>query len=90
MKDFELLKRTYPISEYERPCDGLFFIMENSTPEERMTWGINAREELQQKIKAGEKYIYQVAKDHGVFKVMCLCFSNYAIIRKYIFKLEDE
>ncbi|MFA5207319.1 MAG: hypothetical protein WC428_01565 [Candidatus Paceibacterota bacterium] len=95
MKDFELLKRTYPISEFDRPCDGLFFIMENSTPEERMTWGIsgrgiNAREELQQKIKKGEKYIYQVAKDKGEFKVMCLCFSNYMIIRKYIFKLEDE
>jgi hypothetical protein len=95
MKDFELLKRTYPVSEADRPCDGYHYILNNSTADERMTWGvngrgINAREELQKVIKAGEKYIYQVAKDNGEFKVMCLCFSNYAIIRKYIFKLEDE
>jgi hypothetical protein len=95
MKEFELLKRTYPISQYDRLCDGYLYILDNSTPEERKTWGINgrginAREELQKVIKKDEKYIYQVAKENGEFKIMCLCFTNYAIIRKYIFKFEDE
>ena len=89
MKDFELLKRTYPISELERPCDGYDYILRNSTAEERLKWGRWMRE-LQKRIKIGEKYIYQVAKEQGEFKTMCLCFANYAIIRKYIFKLEDE
>lgn len=89
MKDFELLKRTYPVSEFDRNCDGFIYILDNTTTEERKEWKINARE-LQRVIKAGEKYIYQVAKDNGEFKAMCLCFSNYAIIRKYIFKLNDD
>jgi hypothetical protein len=89
VKDFELLKRTYPVSEYNRNCDGFFYILDNTTTEQRKEWQINARE-LQRVIKAGEKYIYQVAKDQGVFKIMFLCFSNYAIIRKHIFKFDDE
>jgi hypothetical protein len=89
MQDFELLKRTYPVSEFDRLCDGYVYIMSNSTPEERKEWGINM-DELQRIIKTGEKYIYQVAKEGKEFKVMCLCFTNYAIIRKKIFKLEDE
>jgi hypothetical protein len=89
MKDFELLKRTYPVSEFDRICDGFEYICFNTTIEERKEWKINARE-LQRVIKKGEKYIYQVAKENGKFKAMCLNFSNYAIIRKYIFKLEDE
>jgi hypothetical protein len=89
MKDFELLKRTYPVSEFERQCDGFAYICDHTTPEERKEWKINLKE-LQRTIKPGEKYIYQVAKDNGVFKVMCLSFSNYAIIRKNIFGFEDE
>ena len=89
MKDFELLKRTYPVSEYNRTCDGFIYILDNTTTEERKEWKINALE-LQRVIKAGEKYIYQVAKDQGVFKIMCLSFSNYAIIRKHIFKFDDD
>jgi len=89
MKDFELLKRTYPVSEFERNCDGFVYILDNTTTMERKEWRINARE-LQRVIKADEKYIYQVAKDKGVFKVMSMCFSNYAIIRKHIFGLDDE
>jgi hypothetical protein len=89
MKDFELLKRTYPITEFDRQCDGYYFILDNTTPIERKEWKINARE-LQRVIKKGEKYIYQVAKDKGEFKVMYLCFKNYEIIRKHIFKLEDD
>lgn len=89
MRDFELLKRTYPVSEYNRNCDGFIYILDNTTPEERKEWRINAKE-LQREIKAGEKYIYQVAKDQGVFKIMSLSFSNYAIIRKHIFKFDDD
>ena len=89
MKDFELLKRTYPVSQHERFCDGYDYIMKNSTPEERKEWEINENE-LQKTIKEGEKYIYQVAKENGEFKIMCLCFTNYAIIRKKIFKFEDD
>ena len=89
MKDFELLKRTYPVSEFNRNCDGFIYILDNTTTKERKELKINARE-LQREIKEGEKYIYQVAKDNGVFKAMCLSFSNYAIIRKHIFKLNDD
>jgi len=89
MKDFELLKRTYPVSEFDRVCDGYFYIMQNSTQEERLEWGIDLQE-LQRIIVAGEKYIYQVAKEGQEFKTMCLCFKNYEIIRKKIYKLEDD
>ena len=89
MKDFELLKRTYPVSQHERNCDGYDYIVKNSTDEERFEWGIDLNE-LQRVIKVGEKYIYQVAKEDEEFKIMYLCFTNYAIIRKNIFKLEDE
>jgi hypothetical protein len=41
MKEFELLKRTYPISQYDRLCDGYLYILDNSSTEERKTWGIN-------------------------------------------------
>ena len=88
-KDFELLKRTYPISQHDRFCDGYDYIMKNSTPEERQEWGIDEKG-LQCTIKQGEKYIYQVAKEGKEFKTMYLCFANYAIIRKKIFKFEDE
>ena len=89
MHDFELLKRTYPTSCYERLCDGYDYIINNSTEEERLEWGIDINE-LQRTIKEGEKYIYQVAKEGREFKIMSLCFQNYAIIRKKIFKFDDE
>ena len=89
MNDFELLKRTYPISLFDRFCDGYDYILKNSSEEERLEWNININE-LQHIIKAGEKYIYQVAKEGKEFKVMSLSFTNYAIIRKKIFKQDDE
>jgi len=89
VKGFELLKRTYPVSEYNRYCDGFVYILDNTTTEERKEWKINAKE-LQREIKKDEKYIYQVAKEHGEFKIMSMCFSNYAIIRKHIFGIDDE
>ena len=88
MKDFDLLKRTYPISEIDRLCDGYNYIVANSTIEERQEWGIDLN--LQKVIMAGEKYIYQVAKEGREFKTMCLCFKNYEIIRKKIFKFDDD
>ena len=88
-KDFDLLKRTYPISQFDRYCDGYDYILKNTTPRERRENGIKKRS-LQRIIKGGEKYIYQVAKEVGEFNIMCLCFSNYAIIRKHIFGIDDE
>lgn len=87
--DFKLLKRTYPVSEFDRFCDGYDYIMKNSTPQEREEWGIEEKE-LQRVIKEGEKYIYQVAREGKEFKIMCLCFKNYEIIRKKIYKLADD
>ena len=89
MRDFELLKRKYPVSQFDRNCDGYDYIVKNSTEEERKEWGIDLKD-LQRVILEGEKYIYQVAKEGKEFKVMCLCFNNYEIIRKKIFKLEDD
>jgi len=89
MKDFELLKRTYPVSEFDRYCDGYRYILENTSEEERQEWGIDVRE-LQREIRAGEKYIYQVAKEGELFKIMSMCFDNYRIIRKHIFGFDDE
>ena len=89
MKGFELLKRTYPVSEFNRNCDGFVYILDNTTTEERKEWCINTKD-LQREIKKGEKYIYQVAKENGEFKIMCLSYPNYAIIRKYIFGFDDE
>ncbi len=44
MHKFELLKRTYPISQYDRYCDGYFFILNNTTEEERNELEININE----------------------------------------------
>ena len=56
MKDFELLKRTYPVSQHERNCDGWDYIASNSTIEERKEWKIKLNQ-LQSTIKVGEEYI---------------------------------
>jgi len=89
MKNFELLKRTYPVSEFDRLCDGYEYIIYNSTPEQRLKWNI-IDNELQKIIKSGEKYIYQVAKEKKEFKIMSLCFKNYEIIRNFFFIFDDE
>lgn len=89
MKKFELLKRTYPISQFLRNCDGYNYILKNSSTEERNGWGINDSE-LQKIINEGEKYIYQVAKENGKFKIMTLCFNNYAIIKKHINMFDND
>lgn len=89
MFNFELLKRTYPVSKFKRFCDGYEYILNNTTEEERKEWGIELNE-LQKIINPNEKYIYQVAKEGKEFKIMSMCFSNYSIIRKHIFGFEDE
>lgn len=89
VKHFELLKRSYPISQYKRFCDGYDYIIKNTTKKERKKWKIE-KKKLQRIIEPGEKYIYQVAKENKEFKIMCLCFSNYSIIRKYIYGFDDE
>ena len=60
MDEFTQLKRTYPVSLWQRECDGYAYIMENSTEEERIKWGIDF--ELQEFIEIDEKYIYEVGK----------------------------
>lgn len=90
IKDFVLLKRTYPVSQINRVCDGYLYILDNTTAEERKEWKINARE-LQREIKKGERYIYEVGKESYIrFNTKCICFSNFAIIRKHIFGFDDE
>ena len=88
MNDLILLKRTYPISKFNRFCDGFFFIKKNFTDEELKKMGINPNK-IQRIIKEGEKYIYQVAKDGKEFKTLSLSFHNFELIRKHIFKFDD-
>lgn len=87
--NFVLLKRTYPISQQNRFCDGYDYILKNTTPRERRKWEIK-KKSLQQIIKDGEKYMYLVGKEDGEFQYLCVCFPNYEIIRKHLFGLEDE
>lgn len=89
MQKFELLKRTYPTSKFDRYCDGYEYIMKNTTLEERKNLGI-VDSELQRIINKNEKYIYQVAKEGKEFKVMHLCFKNYEIIRTKMYDVNDN
>lgn len=89
MKKFELLKRTYPISNFDRLCDGYEYIMKNTTKKERENNNIDDHM-LQKVIKRGEKYMYQVAKENGIFKIMHLSFNNFEIIRRNVYGLHDE
>ena len=90
IKEFVLLKRTYPVSQTNRVCDGYLYILDNTAPKQRKEWKINARE-LQREIRKGERYIYEVGKEsYRIFNAKYICFSNFAIIRKHIFKTDDE
>lgn len=84
MKDFVLLKRTYPISQQDRYCDGYDYIIKNTTNEERNQLEI-LNINIQKTIQTGEKYIYQVGKLNNKFKVMCVSFNNHKIIRRLFF-----
>lgn len=85
MRGFYLLKRSYPISQYERYCDGYDFFIEHTTKKERSEWGINENK-LQRLISVGEKYIYQVAKIDKEFHTHYMSISNFRLIRKYLFE----
>jgi hypothetical protein len=90
MSKFTLLKRSYPTSQYKRVCDGYDFIINNSTKEERLEWGV-IDSELQKTIDADEKYIYEVAKtEKGKFESKAYSFKNYKIIRNHILGLQDD
>lgn len=55
MQDFELLKRTYPVSQYDRFYDDYDYIVKNSTEEERKERGTDLNN-LQKIIKRGELF----------------------------------
>lgn len=89
MDEFTLLKRTYPINSIERECDAYKHLMENTTPEQRLSWGV-VDTNLKQVIKENEKYIYQVGKVNDKFQTVSYSFENYEIIRKFIYGIVDE
>jgi hypothetical protein len=88
-KEFILLKKTFPISKYDRECNGYKYFIDNTTIEQRKEWGIND-ESLKKIILKNEKYIYQVGNEGGKFKVLYSSFENYELIRKYIFGVADD
>jgi hypothetical protein len=89
MDGFTLLKRTYPINTSERDCDAYKHLMENTTSEQRLSWGI-VDADLKRTIKENEKYIYQAGKVKGDFQTVSYSFENYALIRKFIYGIADE
>lgn len=89
MNDFQHLKRTYPISQFERECDAYKFLIENTTEDQRIEWGIDTKS-LKKTILPNEKYIYQAGKEHGEFKTMCSSFQNFALVREFIFGIKDK
>ena len=89
MKKFQLLKQTFPISKFDRECDGYKYIVDNINWYSKNKFGIK-KSELQKIIRKGEKYLYRVGKENGKFKVMHIALSNFKLIRKNYFKLSDE
>ena len=89
MDKFQLLKQTFPISEFDRECDGYAFIMERLPKPVREQLGIDDKK-LQKLIMMGEKYMYRVGKENGKFSAMTISLANFEIIRKNIFLLTDE
>lgn len=89
MKGFIHLKRTYPISQYERECDAYKYLIQNTTDEQRTGWGISTHQ-LKKTIQPQEKYIYQAGLEGGTFKTMCSSFENFAIVREFIFGIKDK
>lgn len=88
MKKFHFLKQTFPVSEFDRECDGYKFILDNLPKEVREALGIED-DKLQKIIKKGEKYLYRVGKEDGKFSAMTISLANFEIIRKHIFVLTD-
>jgi hypothetical protein len=94
MSKFVLLKRTYPISLFDRKCDGYKYIVENTTEEQRKELGIDLNK-LKQTIHRGEKYIYEVGKigkgkKSSKLEAKHISIKNFEIIRKKIFGTKDD
>ena len=89
MRKFQLLKQTFPVSEFDRECEGYKFIMEHLPPIVRKKLEIDDRK-LQRIIVGGEKYMYRVGKENGKFSAMTISLANFEIIRKHIFVFSDE
>jgi hypothetical protein len=90
MSKFVLLKQTFPVSDFDRVCDGYKIITDALDEETRNKLSIN---ELAKIIKAGEKYLYRVGKKNGQFKDVCISLHNFEIIRnniKYFKNFIDE
>lgn len=85
---FILLKQTFPISQYDRKCDGYDYIINITTPEERKRLNIDEND-LQKTILSGERYLYRVGKENNEFKSMSISLKNFEIIRKKIYKFND-
>lgn len=89
MESFILLKRTYPISTSDRECDAYKYLVENTTEDQQKQWGVDVNK-LKKIIKENEKYIYQVGKENGQFRVFSSSFENYGIIRKFVYGIVDD
>jgi hypothetical protein len=88
MKEYVLLKQSFPTSKFDRKCDGYEFIIENTTVEERKKNDIDI-DNLKKIIKKDEKYLYRVGKENGVFKDMCISLHNFEIIREKFYIFEE-
>lgn len=86
--NFVLLKQSFPVSDIERECDGYNYLMKNTTLEERLKLNINDIE-LQEFISEGERYMYRVGKENGIFKTMHISLKNFEILRKKYFIFKD-
>jgi len=89
MQDFILLKKTYPVSIYERACDAYKYFAECTTEDQRKEWGIDISK-MKKTIQPYEKYIYQAGIEGGNFKTLSSSFENYALVREHVFGIKDN
>lgn len=89
MRRFQLLKQTFPISQFDRECDGYNYIIETTSKIEREHLGIDDSA-LVPIIKSGEKYMYRVGKEEGEFSTISIALANFEIIRKHYFLFSDD
>lgn len=88
MNKFLLLKQTFPVSQFDRECDGYNYITKITSKIEREDLGFD--DKLIKIIKAGEKYLYRVGKENGKFSTMSIALGNFEIIRKHYFLFSDD
>jgi hypothetical protein len=73
MKEFVLLKQTFPISEHDRYCDLYLHLKE--------VGGVDMND-FNEIIRDGEKYLYRVGKEKGKFKTMHISLHNFEVSKK--------